>query len=139
LAALLNSGITLFLLVVFLVQHIHCFINYFPNGTYKPRILTSINLRLLKVWLRQIQNSFRVTNQSCCWYYWFGIARCQHNNFNYWQLFCNALICNKMGSTFSGAFKQWTVKVEFWAEYRWCWSWFRKSICFPDLQDLISV
>jgi O-succinylhomoserine sulfhydrylase len=25
------------------------FINYFPNGTYKPRILTSINLRLLKV------------------------------------------------------------------------------------------
>jgi O-succinylhomoserine sulfhydrylase len=25
------------------------FINYFQNGTYKPRILTSINLRLLKV------------------------------------------------------------------------------------------
>jgi O-succinylhomoserine sulfhydrylase len=31
-----------------LVQHT-LFINYFQNGTYKPRILTSINLRLLKV------------------------------------------------------------------------------------------
>jgi O-acetylhomoserine/O-acetylserine sulfhydrylase-like pyridoxal-dependent enzyme len=49
LAALLNSGDHIVSSSsVFGATH-SLFINYFQNGTYKPRILTSINLRLLKV------------------------------------------------------------------------------------------
>jgi O-succinylhomoserine sulfhydrylase len=48
-AALLNSGDHIVSSSSVFVQRIRCLLIIFQNGTYKPRILTSINLRLLKV------------------------------------------------------------------------------------------